>query len=100
MRTDEARGRSLLDAPVRFPDHVTFRSFVQETVALNLQTGQFHGLNATAGRMVELVGRCSRPRDAVGALASEYGVPEQQIEDDLVALLAELLERDLIELAI
>jgi hypothetical protein len=98
MRTDEAPGTGLLDAAVRFPEHVIFRSFVKETVALNLQTGQFHGLNATAGRMVELVGRCSRPRDAVGPLASEYGIPEDQVESDLATLLAELLERDLIEL--
>jgi hypothetical protein len=98
MRRDDAPGRGLLDAAVRFPEHVIFRSFVRETVALNLQTGQFHGLNATAGRMVELVGRCDRPRDAVGPLASEYGIPAHRIETDLAALLAELLDRDLIEI--
>ena len=98
MPPDRTRGRELLDVTVRFPEHVIFRSFARETVALNLQTGQFHGLNPTAGRMVELIQRRPRPREAIAPLASEYGVPEEQIERDLAALLALLLERDLIEL--
>ena len=85
-----------MDAEVRFPEHVIFRSFARETVALNLQTGQFHGLNVTAGRMVDLMRHRSRPRDAIAPLASEFGVAEEQIEHDLAELLALLLERDLI----
>jgi len=86
----------LLDATVRFPEHVVFRSFAAETVALNLQTGRFHGLNVTAGRMVELVQRSGCPRDAVSPLADEYDVAPEQIERDLAALLAMLLDRELI----
>jgi hypothetical protein len=93
-----SRKDELLDAEVRFPEHVVFRSFATETVALNLQTGKFHGLNVTAGRMVELLTRSRRPRDAIGPLADEYAVPQAQIERDLEALLALLLERELIQL--
>jgi hypothetical protein len=88
----------LLEGTVRFPEHVTFRSFARETVALNLRTGQFHGLNVTAGRMVELMRHHPRPRDAIGPLAAEYGVPEDQIERDLAKLLELLLARELVEL--
>jgi hypothetical protein len=98
MSTHEASGRDLLDAVVVFPEHVIFRSFAHETVALNLQTGQFHGLNVTAGRMVELVQRSARPRDAVRTLAAEYHVGEDQIAGDLADLLALLRNRELIEL--
>jgi hypothetical protein len=91
------RDQSLLNADVRFPEHVVFRSFATETVALNLRTGKFHGLNVTAGRMVELLGRSHQPRDAIAPLAAEYDVPEAQIEQDLEALLALLLERELIQ---
>jgi hypothetical protein len=91
------RDQSLLNADVRFPEHVVFRSFATETVALNLRTGKFHGLNVTAGRMVELLGRSQQPRDAIAPLAAEYDVPEAQIEQDLEALLALLLERELIQ---
>jgi hypothetical protein len=87
----------LLDAVVRIPDHVVFRSFATETVALNLQTGKFHGLNVTAGRMVELIRRTGRPRDAVAPLADEYAVAPAQIERDLRNLLAMLLDRELVE---
>src|SRR3954449_1022703 len=97
MRIDEAPDRHLLDAAVRFPEHVIFRSFARETVALNLKTGQFHGLNVTAGRMVELIQRSSRPRDAIGPLATEYGVATEQIERDLTGLLGVLLDRELID---
>jgi hypothetical protein len=97
MPTDEAAGRDLLDTTVRFPDHVIFRSFARETVALNLKTGQFHGLNVTAGRMVDLIQRCARPRDAVATLAAEYGIDEDQVARDLADLLTLLLERELID---
>ena len=39
---------------VRVPEHVVYRDFAEQTVALNLHTGRYHGLNETAGA------RCSR----------------------------------------
>jgi hypothetical protein len=87
----------VLDAAVRVPEHVIFRSFASETVALNLETGKFHGLNASAGRMVEVVSRARCPRDAVASLAREYGVPEERIVGDLQELLRLLMARGLVE---
>lgn len=95
--TDDAGG-DLLDAAITVPEHVIFRSFARETVALNLQTGSFHGLNSTAGRMVELVSRAPCARDAVGQLAQEYGVPDERIAADLEDLLGVLVDRHLIEI--
>jgi hypothetical protein len=88
----------LLDLAVHIPEHVIFRSFARETVALNLQTGKFHGLNPTAGRMVEVVSRAPRPRDAVASLAQEYGVSDDRITGDLEDLLRLLLHRGLLEI--
>ena len=87
----------VLDIAVNIPEHVIFRSFARETVALNLQTGKFHGLNTTAGRMVEIAARAPLARDAVAELAEEYEVPDAQIAADLADLLRLLLERGLIE---
>jgi coenzyme PQQ synthesis protein D (PqqD) len=100
MSDHESRGEraGLLDVAVHVPEHVIFRSFAEETVALNLQTGTFHGLNTTAGRMVELVARARRARDAVGQLAEEYGVPDERIADDLEDLLRLLVDRRLIKI--
>jgi hypothetical protein len=96
-QTDNA-GDDLLDAAIRVPEHVIFRSFARETVALNLETGTFHGLNSTAGRMVEVVARAPRARDAVGQLAQEYGIPDEQVAADLQNLLRVLVNRRLIEI--
>jgi hypothetical protein len=96
-QTDETAG-NLLDVAIVVPEHVIFRSFAQETVALNLQTGTFHGLNPTAGRMVEFAARARLVREAVPALATEYGVSEERITTDLESLLRSLLERGLVEI--
>jgi hypothetical protein len=88
----------MLDLAVLVPEHVIFRSFTQETVALNLRTGTFHGLNPTAGRMVEVATRSRRVRDAVPMLATEYGVSEERIASDLKGLLRSLIGRGLVEI--
>ena len=93
LSTDE-----LLTARVRMPQHVVHRSFVAETVVLNLNTGQYHGLNPTAGRMLEAIDAAPSAGAAVPELAGEYGVEEEQIQSDLVSLCQGLLARDLIEI--
>jgi hypothetical protein len=87
----------LLDSQVRMPQHVVCRSFVAETVVLNLQTGQYHGLNPTAGKMLEALQAAPTVGAAVPALADQYGVAQEQIERDLLALASGLIERGLIE---
>ncbi len=88
---------SLLAAKVKVPQHVVYRSFPAETVVLNLQTGKYHGLNATAGRMLAVLERADSVRDAALELAGAYEQPQDVIESDLCALCASLLERGLIE---
>jgi hypothetical protein len=86
-----------LDGKVRVPDHVVYRSFPGETVALNLNTGQYHGLNPVAGRMIEALAGTAGIEEAAAALAKEYDQPLARIEADLRGLCADLLERGLIE---
>jgi hypothetical protein len=88
----------LLIARVRMPQHVVHRSFVAETVVLNLNTGQYHGLNPTAGRMLEAIDAAPTAGAVVPELAREYGVEEEQIQSDLTALCQGLLDRGLIEI--
>lgn len=87
----------LLTARVRMPQHVVCRSFVAETVVLNLETGQYHGLNPTAGRMLQALHAAPSVGAVAPELAGEYGVEREQIERDLLALANGLLERGLIE---
>jgi hypothetical protein len=88
----------LLAARVRLPQHVVHRSFVAETVVLNLRTGKYHGLNPTAGRMLEALATASTAGAVVPELAREYEIEPAQIESDLIALCQGLLERGLIEI--
>jgi hypothetical protein len=89
---------SLLDAEIRVPDYVVHRSFVAETVVLNLRTGRYHGLNPTAGRMLEELERGGSAREVAGVLAEEYGQPRAILERDLVVFCRDLLDRKLIEI--
>jgi len=89
---------TLLAAKVRVPEGVVYRAFPQETVMLNLSTGRYHGLNPTAGRMLETLERSKSVADALSELISEYEAPAGEIERDLRNLCMALLERELIEL--
>jgi len=93
----ELSDQELLAAKVRLPQHVVHRSFVAETVVLNLRTGKYHGLNPTAGKMLDALESADSVGAVVPGLAAEYEVEASQIEADLIALCRGLLERGLIE---
>lgn len=87
-----------IGAVVRIPEHVVFRAFPGETVALNLQTGKYHGLNPVAGRMVEVLAASGDVDAAVTVLAGEYEQPRETIEADVRSLCEDLSQRGLVEL--
>jgi Coenzyme PQQ synthesis protein D (PqqD) len=82
---------------VRVPEHVVYRKFAEETVALNLQTGRYHGLNQTAAAMVEAL--CDEPTVAAAAerLAPDWEVAPEVLLADLLELCEGLESRGLIE---
>ena len=94
----KAEQESLLEATIRLPENVVHRSFEAETLLLNLETGQYHGLNETGGRMLELLETTGgRFRDSIAKLADEYRMSPEEIVPDLVAFCLELQARGLIE---
>jgi hypothetical protein len=98
MTPETAPGTSsLLAAKVTVPQHVVYRSFPAETVVLNLQTGKYHGLNATAGQVLEALERAACVRDAAATLATDYEQDQSVVERDVCELCQSLLERGLIE---
>ena len=98
MSSKTAPEASLLSARVTVPQHVVYRSFPAETVVLNLQTGTYHGLNPTGGRMLEELERTPTVRAAADALADCYAETRGAIERDLIELCDALHERGLIEI--
>jgi hypothetical protein len=87
---------SILDSPISLPEHVVSRAFEKQTVLLNLDSGNYHGLNPVAVRMLEASTAAETPRHAVPGLASEYDQPESVIEADLEQLIQGLADRGLV----
>jgi hypothetical protein len=90
---------SMLAATPRIPNDVVYRTFAREVVVLNLRTGKYHGLNATGGRILEVLESAKNLEEAAEVLAAEYGRPLEDMQRDLCTFCRELLARELIELA-
>jgi Coenzyme PQQ synthesis protein D (PqqD) len=94
--SDSAAQQLTTATAVHVPEHVVFRSFAQETVMLNLQTGTYHGLNSSAGRMLEALQRHPVIGEAAATVAEEYGQDTAIVEVDLRELCQGLLARGLL----
>jgi hypothetical protein len=86
-----------LPTTVRVPQHVVYREFIAETVVLNLNTGIYHGLNPTGGRMLKLLDELGDVGVVAARLAGEYRRPRSEVAADLETFCRDLLARDLIE---
>jgi len=82
---------------IHVPDHVVYRDFGEQTVALNLRTGRYHGLNATAGAMLAALREAPSVAAAARSLAPELDVAEDVLLEDLVGLCDGLGRRGLLE---
>ena len=98
MAAAEIDDTSLLAARPRVPEHVVTRGFGEESVALNLQSGQYHGLNGVAALMFERLGDAPTVGAVAESLAREFDQPRERIEGDLVTFVRALHERGLVEL--
>ena len=83
---------------VTIPQHVVYRRLPTETVVFNLRTGKYHGLNDTAGSMLEALAQATSIREAASSVATEYAQSQELIEKDMRELCDGLLARGLIEL--
>jgi hypothetical protein len=82
---------------IRVPQHVVYRTLATETVALNVQTGMYYGLNQTAGRMLEVLERAGDLDAALAQLVPELEAPEERIRSDIIGLCIYLESKGLIE---
>jgi Coenzyme PQQ synthesis protein D (PqqD) len=87
----------MLTARLRVPEHVVYRDFGDETVVLNLDSGQYHGLNSTAAAMLSAVDGADTVASAVEPLAAQLGETAEVIERDLLELCQALADRGLVE---
>ena len=96
--TDQLSDKSLFAAAARTPEHVVYRSFVTETVLLNLETGRYFGVNPSGGRMLEELVNAQTVEEAAQRLSEHYGRPRSEIDNDLQTFCADLTGRGLLEL--
>ena len=82
---------------VRVPDHVVYRDFAEQTVALNLRTGRYHGLNPTAALMVGALREAPSVAAAAQHLAPTWDVTPEALLADLLELCRSLESRGLLE---
>lgn len=80
------------------PQHVVHRNFPSETVVLNLRTGKYHGLNPTAGAMLDALESTGSVAGASAEVAGRFDLSQDVVEEDVCRLCEALLERGLIGL--
>lgn len=81
---------------IHLSENVAHRSFGEESVLLNLTTGQYHGVRGSGGRMLEvLVARADLDQSAQ-EIADEFGQPVERVRADMRRLCDELAARSLV----
>jgi hypothetical protein len=68
-------------------------------VVLQLDTGEYHQLNAVACSVWNLLETPTSGASLVSKIAEQYSAPEHAVTQDMAELLASLLDRKLIEQA-
>ncbi len=69
-----------------------------EVVVLDLARGEYYGLNEVGSRIWTLLAQCKTLAQVLQSLTEEYEVTAAQVETDMLAFIAELQSRGLVEL--
>ncbi len=90
-------GAMTLESRVRIKDDVVYRDIDGEMVLLNLATGVYFGLDEVGSRIWHLLGAHQSFKPVIDALQDEYDVTEAQCAQDLIGLVAQMMEQGLVE---
>ncbi len=86
-----------LDGYVVPPDDYVSKTFDQETVIVDLEGGEYFGLEKVGARFWALVELGSGLRPAFRTLLDEFDVDEKTLESDLLELVGELVDHGLLK---
>ena len=92
MRAEELS----LDNRVRVSGDVVFREIGGEAVLLDLATGVYFGLNEVGTRIWNLLQADGSLRNAFDALRTQYEVPSDQLERDLLDVVGRMFSKGLV----
>ena len=79
-----------------FP-HVVWARHTDATVLLDAERGLYYTLNDVAGRAWELLAAGEPLIEVLRVLGDEYDVPSETLQDDVAALLRQVLKASLVE---
>ncbi len=83
---------------VLVPSHVSLRVFDEETVLLNLDSGQYYGLDAAGTAFWQAMQEAGTIEGALVTLEEHLGVERGRLHTDLERFCQDLRSRGLIEL--
>ena len=83
---------------VRVTADTLYRDLQGEGILLQLETGQYFGLDAVAHRMWQLMVELGDLDQVQEALVAEYNVAPQTLASDLDHFTAQLVEKKLVEM--
>jgi hypothetical protein len=86
-----------LDATLNIPSHVSFSVVGEDAFLLNTRTNKYFALQEVGTRLWELLKDGRTLHEAYRLLLVEYEVDPARLEQDLLELLAQLLENGLVE---
>ena len=81
------------------PEHVVIRSFVSETILLDVENGLYYRLDATRGAMLECLLETGAVTESSRVLSQAGWGPGVELVAELTALCAELEELSLLRWA-
>lgn len=84
---------------VRVPDGVLISNLQEESVILNLDSESYFGLDDVGTRMLSVLSTSESIEAAYESLLAEYDVDGQVLRQDLLALVASLLQKGIVEVA-
>lgn len=85
-------------ARVRVPDDVLISNLQDESVILNLNSERYFGLDAVGTRMFSVLTNSDSIETAYESLAREYEVDRHVLQQDLIALVENLLQQGLLRI--
>ena len=83
--------------PLRIPDYVVSREVGEETVLLNLESGNYFGLNAMGARMWKGLTEGRTEAEIEASILGEFDVTADVVARDYAELTASLLAAGLLE---
>jgi len=87
-----------LETKFQIPEHVLFTDVDQTAVLLNTQTNKYFSLDEVGARFWTLLTENNPVNTIHKIILAEYDVPSTKLEQDLLELLADLMENNLVEI--